>query len=62
MYVSFPIPELEFLRSGYFVVKLFSSRYYVYCFRFEMDMFRNLEPVVGETYILVSGEASTKNY
>ena len=40
--MSFPIPELEFLRSGYFVVKLFSSRHYVYCFRFEMDMFCSL--------------------
>ena len=40
--MSFPIPELEFLRSGYFVVKLFSSRHYVYCFRFEMDMFWSL--------------------
>ena len=33
---------LEFLRSGYFVVKLFRSRHYVYCFRFEMDMFWSL--------------------
>ena len=37
-----PHSRIRIFKKWVFVVKLFSSRHYVYCFRFEMDMFWSL--------------------